>query len=135
MSEHLKKSDAAPCDHVLKDVNNFVQEIKSMEENINLGLFEDSFGSPSPADYAKKLINIRNADEDKGIIAEIEDRISNLKDRIKEMNETEKKYKNVDETLEIIKKFLITRKMLKKFFSMHQKLINENQNQNLKKTL
>ena len=47
-SEHLEKSHAAAC--VLKDVNNFIQEIKSMQEKINLIFFEDSFGSPSPAD-------------------------------------------------------------------------------------
>ena len=49
-SEHLEKSHAAACDYVLKDVNNFIQEIKSMQEKINLIFFEDSFGSPSPAD-------------------------------------------------------------------------------------
>ena len=53
-------------------------------------MLENFFESPSPADYAKKLINISNVDENKGIVAEIEDRISNLKDRIKEINETEK---------------------------------------------
>ena len=35
LSEHLEKSHAA----ALKDVNNFIQEIKSMEEKINLILF------------------------------------------------------------------------------------------------
>ena len=41
------------------------------------------------------------------------------------MSETEKK--NADETLKIIKKFLITIKMLKTFFRLYQKLIKENQ--------
>ena len=57
-------------DYALKDVKDFSQEIKSMEERMNLSLFEDIFGLPSPADYAKKLISIRNADEKK-IVAEI----------------------------------------------------------------
>ena len=35
-SEHLKKSDAAAYDYVLKDVKNFIQKIESMAENINL---------------------------------------------------------------------------------------------------
>ena len=122
LSEHLKESDAAACDYVLKDVNNFIQKIKLMEDKINLSLFEDSVGSPSPADYAKKLINIRNANEDKGIVAEIEDRISNLKDRIKEMNETEKKYKNVSETLEIIKKIIDYNKDAQKIFQHASKV-------------
>ena len=41
------------------------------------------------------------------------------------MSETEKKKKNTDETLDIIKKFLITVKMLKDFFRLHQKLIKK----------
>ena len=54
LSEYLKKSDDAAYDSVLKDVKKFIQEIKSMEEKINLSLFEDFFESSSPADYVKK---------------------------------------------------------------------------------
>ena len=86
LSEHLKKSDAAAYNYVLKDVNKFIQEIRSMEEKINLSLFEEFFESLSPADYAKMLINTKNADENKEYIEDI-------KDRIKEMNEKEKKKK------------------------------------------
>ena len=89
-SEHLKKSDAAAYDYVLKDVNDLIQEIKSMEEKINLSLFEDFFLFSSPADYAKILINTSNPDENKKNVAEIKDRISDLKDKIKEMSEREK---------------------------------------------
>ena len=92
LSEYLKKSDEAGYNYVLKDVNNFIQEIKSMEEKINLSLFEDCFESPSPADYAKKLINA-SPDENKEIVEEIKSRISDLKDRIKGMSEKEKKEK------------------------------------------
>ena len=62
-----------------------------MEKNINLSLFEDSSESPSPADYAKTLINIENPDKNKEMVAEIKDGISALKDRIKKMSKTEKK--------------------------------------------
>ena len=48
------------------------------------------FESPSPADYAKMLINTKNPDENKEIVPEIEHRISDLKDN-KKMSETEKK--------------------------------------------
>ena len=106
LSEHLKKFDDAAYDYMLKDINDFIQEIKLTEEKINLSLFENVFGFSAPADYAKILININNPDENEGIVAEAKDRISDLKDRIKEMSETEKKYKNVDETLKIIKKLL-----------------------------
>ena len=95
-SEYLKKSDDATYDYVLDDVNNFIQKIESMAEKINLSLFEDFFESLSPANYAKKLINTKNPDKHKDFVAEINDGISNLKDRIKNMSETEQK--NADKT-------------------------------------
>ena len=82
LSEYLKKSDDAGYIYVLKDVKNFIQEIKSMSEKINLSLFEDFFESSSPADYAKMLINT-SSDENKEIVEEIKDRLSNLKEGIK----------------------------------------------------
>ena len=132
----FKKSDNAAHDCVQEDVKDFIQKIESMEETINLNLFNKFFESSSPVDYAKMLINIKNADENKQkIVEEVEDKISYLKDRIKRMSEKEKKDKNADETLKITKKFLITINMFKKLFSLHQKLIKENQNQRLKKVL
>ena len=59
-SEYLKKSDNAAYDFTLKNVNKFIQEIRSMEEKISLSLFEDFFENSSPADYAKMLINTKN---------------------------------------------------------------------------
>ena len=41
-SEHLKELDAAAYDYVL---NKSINEIRSMEEKINLGLFEEFFES------------------------------------------------------------------------------------------
>ena len=41
LSEYLKKSDDARYKYVFKDVKNFIQEIKSMSEKINLSLFEN----------------------------------------------------------------------------------------------
>ena len=64
-----------------------------MAENINLSLFKDSFQSSSPADYAKSLINLKDSNENKEIVAEIKSRILDLKDRIKEMSEKEKQIK------------------------------------------
>ena len=91
---------------MLENVNEFIEEIKSMEEKINSSLFKEFFELSSPAKYAKELINIKNRDENKEIVAEIENRKSDLKDEIKRMSEKEKKDKNVDETLEIIKKII-----------------------------
>ena len=95
LSEHLKKLDDAAYDYVLKDVNSFIQKInesiESKLEKINLSLFEGFFGSSSPADCIKMLINTKNSDGNKIFVAEIKDRISNLKDKIKNMSETEKK--------------------------------------------
>ena len=115
LSEHLKKSDDAAYDFTLKIVNKFIQEIRSMEEKINLSLFQYFFQSSSPAEYAKELINTKNADENKKNVEEIKNKISDLEDRIKKMNDKEKKYKNAKETLLI--KLLITIKKLKIFSS------------------
>ena len=83
--------DNAAYGFTLKSVNEFIEEITSMEEKINLSLFEEFFESSSPTDYAKMLINTKNADENKENVKETENRILDLEDRIKEMNEKEKK--------------------------------------------
>ena len=57
LSEYLKKLDDAGYNYVLKNVNDFIQEIKSMEEKINLSLFEEFFESLSLVNYGKILIN------------------------------------------------------------------------------
>ena len=80
---------------MLEDVNNVIQKIESMAEKIDLGLLEDFFESSSPADYAKTLINTKNPNENKKIVVEIENKISDLKGRIKKMSETEKKIKKL----------------------------------------
>ena len=68
---------------MLENVTNFIQKIESMAENINLSLFKDFFELSSPADYTKMLINIKNPNENKEIVAEIIGKISYLKERIK----------------------------------------------------
>ena len=40
LSEHIKESDHASYNYVLKNVNEFIEEIKSMEEKINLSLLK-----------------------------------------------------------------------------------------------
>ena len=74
---------------MLEDVKDL--KIASMSGKINLSLSEDFFGLSSPADYAKMLINT-SPDENKKTVAEIRDRMSDLKHRIKEMSEKEKIY-------------------------------------------
>ena len=91
-SEYLKKSDDAAHDYVLKDVIDFIQEIESMSENINPNLLNE-FYELSPVDYAKELINIKNEDENKEIVAEAKDKISDLNDRINKKSESKKKIK------------------------------------------
>ena len=117
-SEHLKKSDYAAYDYVLKDVEKFIQKIKSITENINLSLFEDFFESSSPADYAKELINVKDPNENKEIVAEI-------KNRIKEISEKEKN-KSANETLKIIEEILDYNKEAQKTFSIESKVDKRN---------
>ena len=87
-------------------------------------MFEDFFESPSPAIYAKMLINTENPDKNKEFVGEIKDRISDLKDRIREMGEKEKKKKkNADVTLKIIEKFFDYNKNAQK--KLHIKLASK----------
>ena len=86
MPEYLKKSDDTGYNYALKDVKYFIQEIRLMEEKMNLSLSEDFFESSSAADYTKKSLLIQK------IVAEIKDSISDLKERIKKMSVTEKKF-------------------------------------------
>ena len=67
---------------MLKDVNKFINEIRSMEEKIDLDLFEEFFELLSPAEYLKVLINTKNWDENKEKVKEIEYIISDLKEKI-----------------------------------------------------
>ena len=78
---------------MLKDVEKFIQKIESMAENINLSLFKDFFESSSPADYVNRLVNVKDPNENKKIVAEIKNRISDLKGRIKAMSKKEQKKK------------------------------------------
>ena len=90
-SEHLKGLDDAAYNYVLKDVNKFTEEIRSIEEKINLSLFEEFFEYSSPADFAKILINIKIEIKTKKNVEDIENRILALKDRIEKMSKKEKK--------------------------------------------
>ena len=74
LSEHLKKSDNA-YNYMLRNVNEFIEEIKSMEKITALSLFEDFFQLSSPANYANMLINTKNQNENKERLKEIENRI------------------------------------------------------------
>ena len=60
---------------MLKNANEFIEEIKSTVEKINLSLFEEFFEHSSPADYAKMLINIKNQDKSRKNVKEIKERI------------------------------------------------------------
>ena len=61
-----------------------------MLENTYPSLFNEFF-ELSPADYAKMLIDIKNTDKNIEMVAEIKDRISALKDRIKKKWAKQKK--------------------------------------------
>ena len=56
---------------------NHCQKIVTQISSINF------FNESSPAGYAKMLINVKNPDKSKETVAEIKDKISDSKDRIK----------------------------------------------------
>ena len=87
-------------------------------------MFEDFFEFSSPVDCAKELINT-SPDKNKKTVAQTKDKISDLDNRIEQMSDKEKKYKNANETLEIINKIVDYNNMLKIFFIVHQKLIKK----------
>ena len=77
---NIKKiPDDTAYDFMLQDVNTFIQKIESMSENINQ-IYSMSFLNYHQLIMQKKLINIKIPDENKEIVAEIKDRISDLKD-------------------------------------------------------
>ena len=78
------------------------------------------------------LINTKNHNKNKKYVEEIENKISDLKDRIEQRNDKEKMLRRHKR---LLIKLLIIITMLKIFFIMHQKLIKQNQNQRLKKVL
>ena len=78
----------------MKDVNNFIRKVESFSENINPNLFNEFF-ELSPADYAKELINTKNLDKNKAFLAEMKDRISDWKGRIKKNKWNRKKKKKI----------------------------------------
>ena len=82
LSEHLKTSDDAAHDHVLEDVKDFIQKIKSMSQNINPSLF--------------KVLNrikqaIQNVSENKTFKTEEKKKIINIVERIFYFNQLEQK--------------------------------------------
>ena len=76
----------AAYDCVLKDVSQFIKKIESMAENINLSLFHGCF-KPSPVDYAKYHINLKDTEENKEFVTEAKNTISDLKSTIRNMSE------------------------------------------------
>ena len=91
--QYFKKSDDPEYKYVLEDVKKFAQEIESMSEKINLSLFEEFFESSSSANYAKMIINTKDLDKNKEFVEEIKGRMSDLKEGIKKMSKTEKRFK------------------------------------------
>ena len=90
LSEHLRKSDNAAYDYVLKEVNKFIKKMESISGNIKLSMFNDFF-ELSLVNFPKHIISLKNTEENKELVTEAKNRILALKDRIKKMIETEKK--------------------------------------------
>ena len=119
--EKVKGESKNAGEFVLEEVSNFIQKIESISKNINLNFFNEFFES-SLIDYAKYLINLKNAKKNKEFVTESKNRISSLKDRIKEMSEKEKKNKSGDETLKIIKEFIDYNRWVRRAFTLTSKI-------------
>ena len=89
LSEHLNQMLLLIINYVLEYVNKLIEEIKSMEEKINLSL--KNFLNHHHQVIMQKCLLLKIKMRTKKKVEEIENRISDLKDRIKRLSETEKK--------------------------------------------
>ena len=91
-----------------------------MAKNINLSLVEDFFESSSPVDYAKRLINVKDPNENKEIVAKIKNRILDLKDNKKKWTKKKKKLKYEWNTKDYWRDFDYN-KLFKEYFTICQR--------------
>ena len=129
------KLDDAAANYVLNVVNEYIKEIKSMEEKISLDLFKEFFQHSSPAECVKELLNTKNADENKKNEEEIKNRISDLEGEMKNMSDKEKEEQNADETLKILEKILYYNKDVQNFFHRSSKVDKKKSGPKFKKIL
>ena len=73
---------------------------------MNYDLFREQFDLSVPNALAKNLYELKNKNKNNELVKAIKNKWSNLKDRIKNINEQEKETEQPDKVLKIVEKYL-----------------------------
>ena len=93
-----KKSE----EEIKDDYRKFIEYIKTESKVINYDFFKDYSNFVVPSALAKELYGIKNKNKNNKLVNVIKSGLSDLKDKIKEMSEDEKK-KKIEQTANILK--------------------------------
>ena len=93
-------------EEIKDDYKKFIKYIENGSKSIKYDLFKDHFNFVVPSALAKKLYEIKNKKESNKLVNVIKSGVSDLKDKIKEMYEDEKKLNNQIKYKKLLKKFL-----------------------------
>ena len=90
-----KKSEEESEEESEKErVKKFLKHIENESKDINYDLFKDYFNFVVPSTLAKKLYEIKSKKKNNKLVNVIKSRLIDLKDKIKEMSEDDKKLNN-----------------------------------------
>ena len=88
------------------DYKKFIEYIENESKSINYDLFKDYLNFVVPSALAKKSYEIKNKNKNNKLENVIKSGLSDLKHKIKEMSEHEKKIEQLDKILKIVEKIL-----------------------------
>ena len=86
-----KKSEEESEEEIKDDYKKFIEYIENESKGINYDLSKDYFNFVVPSALAKNLCEIKNKNKSNKLLNATKSGLSDLKDKIKEMSEYEKK--------------------------------------------
>ena len=89
-----------------KRLKEFIEYIEKKSKGMNYDLFREYFDLSVPNALAKNLYELKNKNKNNELVKAIKNKWSNLKDRIKNINEQEKETEQPDKVLKIVEKYL-----------------------------
>ena len=101
-----KKSEEESEEEIKDDYKKFIEYIENESKGINYDLSKDYFNFVVPSALAKNLCEIKNTNKSNKLLNATKSGLSDLKDKIKEMSEYEKKIEQPDKILKIVEKIL-----------------------------
>ena len=100
------KSEEESEEKIKDNYEKFIKYIENESKDINCVLFEDPFNFVAPTVLTKKLYEIKNKKEKDKSVNVIKSGLVDLKNKIKEMSEDEKKIKKPDKIFKIAEEIL-----------------------------